>query len=44
MFSGFRREVDEICAPLGNYVTYGGNSLPAFRDNLWDGKVVPKRQ
>ena len=35
------REAGEICAPLGNYVTYGGNSLPAFRDKLWD-RICPK--
>ena len=44
MFSGFRREVGEICASLRNYVTYGGNFLPAFQDNLWDRKVFPKRR
>ena len=32
--SGFYREVDEICALLGNYVAYSGNSVPKFRDNL----------
>jgi len=24
----------EICALLGYYAAYGGNSLPTFRDNL----------
>jgi hypothetical protein len=32
--SGFRRYVDEICALLGCYAAYSGNSLPTFRDNL----------
>jgi len=32
--SGFRREVDEICALLSYYVAYSGNSLPTFRDYL----------
>jgi hypothetical protein len=26
--------VTEICAPLGYYTAYGGNSLPTFLDNL----------
>jgi hypothetical protein len=30
--SGFRREVDEICALLRHYAAYSGNSLPTFRD------------
>jgi len=34
MISGFRREVDKNCAPLGYYVTSSGNSLPTLRDNL----------
>ena len=29
-----RCEVDEICALLGNYVAFGGNFLPTFRNNL----------
>jgi uncharacterized membrane protein YeiH len=33
VISGFRRE-EEICALLGCYTAYGGNSLPTFRDNL----------
>ena len=32
--SGFRRQVDEICALLGYYAAYSDNSLPTFRDNL----------
>jgi hypothetical protein len=32
--SGFRREVDEICALQGNCAACGGNTLPTFRDNL----------
>ena len=31
---GSRREVDELCALLGYYAAYSGNSLPTFRDNL----------
>jgi hypothetical protein len=34
MTSGFRRDVDEICALLGYYSAYSGNSVPTFRDNL----------
>jgi len=34
VISGFLREVDEICAFLGYYAAYSGNSLPTFRDNL----------
>ena len=32
---GSRREVDEICAHLGYYAAYSGNSLPTFRENIW---------
>ena len=32
--SGFRSDVDEICALLGYYAAYSGNYLPTFRDNL----------
>ena len=32
--SGCRRELDEICALLGYYAAYNGNSLWTFRDNL----------
>jgi hypothetical protein len=32
--SGFRREVNEICALLGCYSASSGNSLPTFRYNL----------
>ena len=32
--SGFRRDVDEICALLGYYAASTGNLLPTFRDNL----------
>ena len=28
-------DVEEICALLGNYAAYSGNSLPTFQDNLW---------
>jgi len=34
LISGFLREVDEICALLGYYAAYGGNSLPMFRYTL----------
>jgi len=34
VISGFRRDVNEICALLGSYETYSGNSVPTFRDNL----------
>jgi hypothetical protein len=30
----FRREVEAICAILGYYAAYSGNSLTMFRDNL----------
>jgi hypothetical protein len=32
--SGFRRDVDEICALLGYYAASCGNCLPIFRDNV----------
>ena len=34
MISGFRHNVDEICALLGYYIMYSGNSLPTFWVNL----------
>jgi hypothetical protein len=34
VISSFRREVYEICALLGYYAAYSGNSLPTFQDNL----------
>jgi len=34
LISGFRREVDKICAFVGYYAAYSGNFLPTFRDNL----------
>jgi hypothetical protein len=34
VISGFRRKVDEICAPLGYYAAYSGNSLPTYHDNI----------
>jgi hypothetical protein len=34
VISGFRLEVYEICALMGNYAAYSGNSLLAFRGNL----------
>jgi hypothetical protein len=44
--SGFRREVVEICALLGNCAACGSNSLPTFRDILsvpTSGFKNPKR-
>jgi hypothetical protein len=35
--SGFSRELDEICALLGYYTVYSGNSLPTF----WDDMSIP---
>jgi hypothetical protein len=32
--SGFQHKVDEICALLGYYTVYSGNSLRMLRDNL----------
>ena len=32
--SGFNREADVNCAPLGYYAASGTNSLPTFQDNL----------
>jgi hypothetical protein len=32
--SGFSRDVDEICAPLGYYTALIGSSLQTFRENL----------
>jgi hypothetical protein len=34
LISGFRRDVDEICALLGYYAASCGNCLPTFQDNL----------
>jgi hypothetical protein len=34
--SGFRLDTDDICAILGYYAAYSGNSVPTFRDNLSD--------
>jgi hypothetical protein len=34
VISGFRRDVDDICALLGYYAALSGNSLPTLRDNL----------
>ena len=34
VISGLRRDVDEICALLGCYAAWSGNSLPTFRDDL----------
>jgi hypothetical protein len=32
--SGFRHDVDELCALLGYYAASSGNPLPTFRDNV----------
>jgi len=37
VISGFRRDVNEICALLGCYAAWSGNSLPTF----WDELSVP---
>jgi hypothetical protein len=34
VISGFRRDVDEICALLGYYAASNRNPLPTFRDFL----------
>jgi hypothetical protein len=34
LISGFRRDVDDICALLGYYAASCGNCLPTFRDNV----------
>jgi hypothetical protein len=34
VISGFRRDVDEICALLRHYAASSSNPLPTFRDNL----------
>jgi hypothetical protein len=34
MISGFRRDVEEICALLGCYAASSSDFLPSFRDNL----------
>jgi hypothetical protein len=34
VISGFRRDVDQICALLGYYVASIGSHLLTFRDNL----------
>ena len=39
--SGFLREADDICAILGYYVAYGGNSLTTFREKLSVLEVGP---
>jgi hypothetical protein len=31
VISGFRRDIDDICALLGNYAASNGNALPTFR-------------
>jgi len=39
VISGFRRDVDEIRAPLGYSIALNGNFVPTFRDKL----TVPSR-
>jgi hypothetical protein len=34
LISGFRRDVDDICALLGYYAASCGNCFPTFRDNV----------
>ena len=34
VISGFRRDVDEICALLRCYAVLNGSSVPTFQDNL----------
>jgi hypothetical protein len=34
VISGFRRDIDNICAILGYYRASCGNPSPTFRDNL----------
>ena len=34
VISGFRRDVDEICALLGCYAALSDSSVPTFRDNI----------
>jgi len=34
VISIFLRKADEICALLGCYAAYSGNSLPTYRDSL----------
>jgi hypothetical protein len=41
--SGFRRDVDEICALLGYYAASNGNHLPTFRDNVSVPSSSPTR-
>jgi hypothetical protein len=40
VISGFRRDVDEICAILGYYAAQSGSSVPTFRDSV---SVPPSR-
>jgi hypothetical protein len=34
LISGILRDVAQICALVGHYAAYSGNSLRRFRDNL----------
>jgi hypothetical protein len=40
VISGFRCDVEQICALLGYYTASSGSSVPTFRDNL---SVPPSR-
>jgi hypothetical protein len=40
VISGFRRDVDDICALLGYYAASSGNPLPTFRDKV---SIPPSR-
>jgi hypothetical protein len=43
VISGFRCDVDEICALLGYYTALSGSSVPTFRDNLSDPSSRAKK-
>ena len=34
MISGYRRDVDQICALLGYHTAFSGSYVQTFRDNL----------
>jgi hypothetical protein len=35
VISGFRHNVDEICALVGYYAALRGTSVPTLRENIW---------
>ena len=43
VISGFRRDVNEICALLEIYAAWDGSFLPTFRDNLSVPSLRAKR-